>query len=137
MDQTLPSHMRLKGKTTLDRIYRMGIQGFVFPFKYKYIIEPIQDDGAFKIAISVPKRTCKRAVDRNQIKRHTREAIRKNKQLLADILRQDTHCHKVMLIYVGSPDTSVVKGIEKVLVQLNERFVKQKELLYNTFIQNQ
>ena len=117
--------MRLKGKTTLDKIYRTGSQGFVFPYRYKYIIEPIQVDGPFKVAISVPKRTCKRAVDRNQIKRYTREAIRKNKSLISDILDQNTHCLKVMLIYVGSPSHSVSKGVEKVLAQLNDQFVKK------------
>lgn len=58
-----------------------------FPIRTVYIIkerevgrEPVQ------LLVSVPKKRFKHAVDRNRVKRQLREAYRRNKHLLADVL---------------------------------------------------
>ena len=51
-----------------------------------------------KIAVSVPKRNFKRAVDRNFLKRLMREAFRKNKYLLTNELTQH---YALMFIYTS------------------------------------
>ncbi|MBO4463467.1 MAG: ribonuclease P protein component [Prevotella sp.] len=45
-----------------------------------------QNENAVKLLLSVPKRRFKHAVDRNRVKRQLREAFRKHKHLLADVI---------------------------------------------------
>ena len=54
----------------------------VFPFKVVYSIEPNAEAGKYfpQVLISVSKRKFKKAVDRNTLKRRTKEAYRLNKR---------------------------------------------------------
>ena len=72
------------------------------------------------VAVSVPKRLFKRAVDRNLLKRRIREAYRLNKQGLYDLLLQSDQKLHILIQYhqkeitdYRSIETSILKGFEK------------------------
>ena len=85
-DRRLSAKERLKSKKAISRLFEKGRSGFVYPVRYIYLSERIEETDfsapSGRILVSVPKRNHKRAVDRNLIKRRIREAYRNNKGLL-------------------------------------------------------
>ncbi len=92
MQQTFTKSERLCSKKVLGELFKKGsasgqpglVQTFYFfPFRVLYLPhEPEPPSGWPAIVITVPKRTFKRAVDRNLIRRRVREAYRLNKMSL-------------------------------------------------------
>ena len=88
MPQTFTKSERLCSKTILGELFKKGspsvLTFYLFPFRVLYL-RPSQPPLAGEtsplpaIVITVPKRTFKRAVDRNLIRRRVREAYRLHK----------------------------------------------------------
>lgn len=72
---------RLCSKKSLDLLFKNGSSFLLYPFRitYFFVAEPHQYPA--QIVINVAKKRYKRAVDRNLIKRRTREAYRLQKEL--------------------------------------------------------
>lgn len=68
---------RLYIEREIETLFKEGASHFIYPIKILYLTYPLKD-GDYKVLISVSKRNFKRAVDRNLIKRRTKEAFRKN-----------------------------------------------------------
>lgn len=84
MPQTFPKSERLCSKKVLGELFKKGsasVQTFyLFPFRVLYMShDPNRTETLPAIVITVPKRTFKRAVDRNLVRRRVREAYRLNK----------------------------------------------------------
>lgn len=89
MRQTFTKSERLCSKKILGELFKKGSAAvgtfYLFPFRVLYLpASPAPDDDPAlpAIVITVPKRTFKRAVDRNLVRRRVREAYRLNKPLL-------------------------------------------------------
>ncbi len=87
MQQTFSKSERLCSKKILDELFKKGsasVQTFyLFPFRVLYLPnDPERAEDWPAIVITVPKRTFKRAVDRNLVRRRVREAYRLNKMNL-------------------------------------------------------
>ena len=80
MNQTLPKRERLSGRTAVSTLMKKGRWGVMGCLKYCYL-SPGGDE-VTRIMVSVSKRSFKRAVRRNLLKRRIREAYRLQKQLL-------------------------------------------------------
>ena len=80
MAATLPKSERLCGKLAIAGLMDHGRGGTAGCLRYRYLVRSGAD--ASRILISVPKRSFKRAVKRNLLKRRIREAYRLQKQLL-------------------------------------------------------
>jgi len=79
------------------------------------------------MAVSVPKRLFKRAVDRNQLKRRIREAYRLNKHTLYDLLLQSDQEMHLLIQYhqrdiadFHSIEAGIQKGFEKLEKQIGK-----------------
>ncbi|MBN8821250.1 MULTISPECIES: ribonuclease P protein component [unclassified Spirosoma] len=87
MPQTFPKSERLCSKKTLGELFKKGSAAvktfYLFPFRVLYLPQPDPTSNVSlpAIVITVPKRTFKRAVDRNLIRRRVREAYRLHKEL--------------------------------------------------------
>ena len=78
-----------------------------------------QNENAVKLLLSVPKRRFKHAVDRNRVKRQLREAFRKHKHLLADIIPEG---QSLALAFVWMSDRHMLSAdVEQRVVTLLKR----------------
>lgn len=78
-----PRSERLKSRKTIGRLFDRNAAGNIsfpaFPLRVVVFREEPEEAGYPEILISVPKRSFKKAVDRNRIKRLIREAYRLQK----------------------------------------------------------
>ncbi len=90
----------LKSQKEINAIFDHGKQITSYPFIVFYIEEELsKQETPFKIVFSAPKRTFRKAYQRNRIKRIMREAIRLNKQSFEDELKNKNRFIKLFLIY--------------------------------------
>ena len=80
MDATLPKSERLCGLKAVGELFQTGKSASAGCIRCKYLMR--QDGEPSRIVVSVPKRSFKRAVKRNLLKRRIRESYRRQKALL-------------------------------------------------------
>ncbi|MEG1643144.1 MAG: ribonuclease P protein component [Bacteroidales bacterium] len=74
---------RLRGKTRIDRLFKDGRSVISFPYRAVFAEN---DTGNVAIMVSIPKKGFKHAVDRNLLRRRTKETYRLNKIRLMETL---------------------------------------------------
>ena len=78
---TLPKKERLCGKTAISKLLAKGKHGSVPALRYLCLYG--NEAEVTRMMVSVPKKSFKRAVKRNLLKRRIRESWRKQKQMLS------------------------------------------------------
>lgn len=81
MKLKLGKEKRLKSRKSIDRLFLSGRRIQKFPLKAVYNIDS-NSAPEFRVAVSVPKKLFKKAVQRNLLKRRMREAFRQNQHKL-------------------------------------------------------
>lgn len=124
MDESFGKKEKLKSKVMIDRLFAEGNSVKKYPLRLVYL--PLKDpsEKVNKVAVSVPKRNFKRAVDRIKIKRLMREAYRKNKYLVTNNLAGN---YALILIYTGR-DIWSYSDLFRSSEELLKRFVKQEKM---------
>lgn len=79
---------------------------------------------SLKIAISVPKKFFKKAVDRNKIKRQIREAYRLNKHTILPVIENAGKKFSAIIIFTGKEQLSYQNTEAKIILTL-QRFAKE------------
>ena len=123
---TLAKHERLKSRKLLEQLFREGTTFFVHPFKVYYkiigdVTHPVQ------AGFGVSARTFKKAVERNRVKRLTREAYRLQKNNLQQMLEANGKNKAVFFLYTGKelPAYELIKDkMRLVLQQLENRMTQ-------------
>ncbi|MCC7302639.1 MAG: ribonuclease P protein component [Bacteroidia bacterium] len=83
MRQTFPKKERLYSRKLLESLVQNGNILNQYPLHIKWMEADLKEKVKARVAFAVPKRSFKKAVDRNRLKRRMREAWRRNKQGLS------------------------------------------------------
>jgi len=116
---------RLCSKKSLDLLFKKGSSFLLYPYRATFIFDAQSHRYPAQVVINVAKKRYKHAVDRNLIKRRTREAYRLQKQaFLYEHLADKNELLLLALQYVGKeihPYAFLEKKIRQVFVKLIEQ----------------
>jgi len=119
---TLGNKERLKSRKQIEQLFKEGKSFVHFPYRiYFQTSDGTEKDSALQFGIGVSTKLFKKAVDRNRIKRLTREAWRLQKNELAMQVREKNIRLNVFFIFTGKeiPEYKIVfdkieSGIKKI-----------------------
>lgn len=123
--KTFSKEERLCSRNLIDKLIEKGKPFNSFPFRITWM-EIDEKNIKSKILISVPKRIYKKAIDRNRLKRLTREGYRKHKNILLERLNDK----KVNLLFVytsktiiggAEMDTKMVLALQQLISKINKK----------------
>ena len=126
---TLGKEERLKSRKQIEQLFDKGKSIVITPFRVYFLIDemlnaqrsiPMAIGTNVQFGVGVSARNFKKAVDRNRIKRLTREAWRLQKNEMAKKAKEAQRQLNVFFIYTGKelPDFTTVK--DKVAVALKK-----------------
>ena len=100
---------KLKSRKRIEQVFHEGKSLSLFPFKVWWLLQPPAAT-VLQAGFGASSRNFKRAVDRNRIKRLSREAYRLQKQDLMQRLEEKGLYLAVFFIYTGKdlPDYATV-----------------------------
>ncbi len=127
---TLSRAERLSGKKTIGHLFASGKRFSCFPFRVIWAERADDLPSRLRFGIAVSKKISKLAVQRNRIKRITREAYRTNKHATIDELELQGRKLDFFLIYSGSIQTDSSEIREKIILileRLSHKHVKTSE----------
>ncbi|MEI9910088.1 MAG: ribonuclease P protein component [Bacteroidota bacterium] len=76
---TLGKNERLKSRKSIEQLFSEGKKIVVAPYRVLYILNPSVEKASLLFSVGVSAKNFKKAVDRNRVKRLTREAYRLQK----------------------------------------------------------
>jgi len=128
MKTTFGKQDKLKSALTIETLYHANQFVVSFPLKCFYLFsEQTDEQKAVRVAFTVPKRTFKKAVERNQLKRRMREAYRLNyKKKLELCINQNDKQLQLLVIYIGKEKLdygTIEKNMCDVLQKINEKMI--------------
>lgn len=100
--QTFRKPERLRSRKVIGRLFRENQGVFAYPLRLVWVELDTPPEGVpVQVAFSVPRRSFRKAVERNRIRRQMREAWRRNKAALYRSLNASPRRIACMVIYVG------------------------------------
>jgi ribonuclease P protein component len=119
---TFPKEEHLCRKKLIEELFSKQNSSFgVYPLRIVWIKAPALTKAPPQVLISVSKRTFKRAVDRNRLKRLIREAYRLNKYRLTE--QPDGHEIALLGIIFTGKEKSPLTLVEKKLISAFHRLL--------------
>lgn len=116
---TFKKEERLTNKKKIDALFESGKSANTPSFKLVWD-ETTDSNYPVQVLISVPKKIFSSAVTRNRIKRRIREAYRKNKHSLYEILSNKHLSITLALIYIAKEELPYSDIEKKLLVSLQK-----------------
>ncbi len=120
MDERFGKEYKLCSQKRLAELFATGNQIKTFPFVLHFQTGPVTGNTRWQIGVSAPKKSFKKATERNRIKRLMREAIRKNKLILESVL-ETLNLEITLFIVYTAKEINEYKLTEK---KINELFIK-------------
>ena len=120
---TLGKQERLKSRKIIEQLFSEGKSFTVNPYKIYYLYSlPVAYDSPFTIrfGIGVSKKNFEKAVDRNRVKRITREAYRLQKIPFQEKLKERNILMNVFFNYISKELASYQEVYDKMKLILNK-----------------
>jgi ribonuclease P protein component len=121
---TLGKDERLKSRKQIEKLFAEGKSFVVSPFRVYFIVNAhpsmIPGGSFLQFGIGVSNKNFRKAVDRNRIKRLTREAWRLQKNELREATIKQAKQLNVFFIYTGKELTDFATVKEKVALALKK-----------------
>jgi len=126
LKNTFGKQDKLKSSLAIETLFRVNQFVISYPLKCFFLISELTENKtSVRVAFTVPKKTFKKAVERNLLKRRMREAYRLNyKNILELFFNQNNKQLQLLLIYLGKEMLdyeTLEKNIQKILQKLNEK----------------
>ena len=118
MDQSFPTKEKLKSAILVSKLFTEGNSVSKYPIRLVFM-KLADEDVKIKAGVSASKRSFKKAVDRNRIKRLMREAYRLNKHLFFDTIEEGTY--GFMFLYTGK-EMPTFEKLNTVMQKIHQRF---------------
>lgn len=120
---TLGKNERLKSRKQIEQLFSSGQRFIIPPFRIFYSYQDQEKDGSIRLqaGFAASSRVFKTAVERNRVKRLTREAYRLQKNELQDQLIEQNQQLNVFFIYIGKEMPAyeeVYKSVQLALARL-------------------
>lgn len=134
MNARFPKAEHLCSRKLIDRLYTEGHRLMAFPYSVQWLPTGGQGESdtdnttPCQVMIVAPKRKFKHAVDRNRVRRLTRECYRLRKQHLHDFLHEHGISIAFSMVYVHNeimPYSQLGHKMDKLIAAL-ENDIKQK-----------
>jgi ribonuclease P protein component len=124
---TFPKAEHLCSKKRIEQLFnRQNPSLGVYPLRLTWVVAPTRTTAPPEVLITVPKRTFKRAVDRNRLKRLVREAYRLNKYRLLEA--ENGHPVALLGILYTGKEKSELPLIEKKLISGFNRLLAESSV---------
>jgi ribonuclease P protein component len=98
---TLGKNERLKSRKSIEQLFNEGKKIVVTPYRVLYILTKPAEKSSLLFGTGVSAKNFKKAVDRNRIKRLTKEAYRLQKISLHEKVKANNIRLNVFFIYTG------------------------------------
>ena len=131
MGFTFKKEERLCSRQLIDLLYEEGHKLMAFPYSVRYLV--VDSDTSHppcQVLIVVPKRIFHHAVDRNRIKRLTRECYRLRKGPFYQFLAEHDIHIVLSLVYIHNEMMTCEQlghKMDKLMVSLEEDIIKMKK----------
>ena len=119
-DFGLDKTYKLCSKVVIDDLFSSGKTIKVFPFIAIIKPQQLSTKAPFQIVFSAPKRTFRKAHERNRIKRICKEAVRLNKEPLELYLKESNQQLALFLVYSSAEELNHIQLKKKITKLFNE-----------------
>jgi ribonuclease P protein component len=132
---TFNKEERLCSRKLLDLLFKNGSSFLLYPYRVSYLFVPVEHQFPAQVVINVAKKRYKRAVDRNLIKRRSREAYRLQKeQELYTLLPESEEMLLLSLQFVGKKiyeysffEKKLVATLKKLVSTIEDNAIKKAD----------
>lgn len=104
INEKLGKAYKLCKEKEISAVFKTGCKAHKFPYTFHFLLVDQKRTNPFQLVISVPKRNFKKAHDRNRIKRHIKESIRKNKLILETFLINEGLQLSIFVMYASKEE---------------------------------
>ena len=128
MPYTFGKEERLCSRSLMDKLYADGHRLLAFPFSVQWLA--VEGTQPCQIMIVAPKRRFRHAVDRNHVRRLTRECWRLRKPDFYTFLQEHNLCIVLSLVYVHNeimPHDQLAHKMDKLIELLKQDILKSLE----------
>lgn len=118
MDQSFKKEERLHSKKIIDLLFEKGASFSIGPIRTIWLKSEPKQGCPVQVLIAVPRKNISRAVQRNKLKRRMREAYRKNKSPLLEMLNQKGNSISLAFVYTQNEVIAYQEIEEKIILSL-------------------